>query len=438
MNKEGLFSKIKSNFCALRDKGAFHVVVSSFLTKFVAFFGSIFFVRVLSKPDYGILGYYENLWGYFLLAVGFGLAYGLQRYIVMADGIEQKSACFSYSIRRGTLYNGVLVVCCAAFALLYPHPAAFADHRWLLVVMAFCLPFLYIQNAGLAAFRALFDHKRYALLSFCVTVAFVAGRVVGAYAGGLWGTVVGRLALEIAGGLICVILVRRIYFKGIPYRMPERQTRRGLNNYSWQMMLTNGLWALFMLNDLFLLGQLSGNEAVIAEYKVAYVIPSGLSILVYAIGVFVAPYFTKHEQEMDFGWVKRRYRTILLVSMSIMACAALVCAVFSKGLIRLLYGEAYLAAVPIMNVLLIASVFNNGIRATTANVLSAMGQQRANLIVAGIGVIAQLTLNCICIPKYGAIGVAWVSVFVHIMMCSALYIVFRRKYHRTSDTGKTC
>ncbi|MBP5587677.1 MAG: hypothetical protein J6X37_03020, partial [Treponema sp.] len=49
------------------QKGAFHIFAGSMLTRFISFFASIVVVRVLSKSDYGILSYYENLYNYFFL-----------------------------------------------------------------------------------------------------------------------------------------------------------------------------------------------------------------------------------------------------------------------------------------------------------------------------------------------------------------------------------
>ena len=51
----------------LKETGAFHVIVGSFMTKFASFFGSIFIVRLLTKSEYGILSYYENFMGYFFI-----------------------------------------------------------------------------------------------------------------------------------------------------------------------------------------------------------------------------------------------------------------------------------------------------------------------------------------------------------------------------------
>ena len=46
---------VKEKTRKMRETGALHVVIGTFSTKFVAFFGSIVIVRCLSKADFGML-----------------------------------------------------------------------------------------------------------------------------------------------------------------------------------------------------------------------------------------------------------------------------------------------------------------------------------------------------------------------------------------------
>ena len=105
----------------------------------------------------------------------------------------------------------------------------------------------------------------------------------------------------------------------------------------------------------------------------------------------------------------------------IVASAVAACMVLARPLILRLYGERYLSAVPIMRILLIASFFNNGIRGPIANVLSAMGKQKYNLLAAGLGIILQVVLDLYCIPRFGPIGLAWASTAVYLTMATFVF-----------------
>lgn len=52
-----------------------YVFAGSFLSKLAVFLGSIILVHVLSKADYGVLGYVENLYIYGLMAAAVVVAF---------------------------------------------------------------------------------------------------------------------------------------------------------------------------------------------------------------------------------------------------------------------------------------------------------------------------------------------------------------------------
>lgn len=413
----------------LKETGAFHVIVGSFMTKFASFFGSIFIVRLLTKSEYGILSYYENFMGYFFIFAGFGLDMALLRYQVLADELPMRKGCFRHALRDGSLWNAVLVTLGLLTVLFFPHKEAFRGHFLTGAFLMICIPFIFLQNASLHTLRGLYENKKYAVLAFGIALFQITARVLGAAFGGLDLTVGARLAAEILCAAVCVLFVSRNYFSAVEAKPMEKKQKKEMDIYSIQIMLTNGLWTVFMLNDVFLLGQFSGNEQVLADYKIAYVIPANLSILVAAVGIFVAPYFTKYDKEGNYGWIREKLQIVLIITMSVMGAIVLLCSVLAKPIITLIFGETYLSAVPIMRLLLIASFFNNGIRSSIANVLSAVGEQKLNLYVAGGGMALQVLMDCLLIPRFGGLGVAVSSVSVYIAMSLALGFIVRKRYY---------
>ena len=425
---------IKDKVNLLVKKGAVHVVIGSFFTKFISFFGSIFIVRFLNKNEYGVLSYFENILGYFTIIAGLGLAVGVQRYMVLAEGDGKKKDCFLYSLRRGSLLNVLLVLAFVLFCFLYPHPDEFRGFPTIIISLGLCIPFIFIINICQSSLRALFDHKNYAYLAFVTSVILIVFRVAGAGWGGLNLSVIFRLIAEVLCALLCICIFFGCYLKQTTRVSNTKLFLRKLNKYSLQMMLTDGLWAIFMLNDMFLLGQFAGDSSILADYKVAVVIPANLSILTAAVGIFAAPYFTRHEN--DNAWVRKYLSLLLMVTVVAAGLIAGLCALFSEEIVTFIYGNQYNSSASVMIVLLIASFVNNGIRATIANVLSAMGRQHVNLIVAGIGVLLQLVLDTLLISRYGAFGVAWSSVIVYFIMATILVCYTFKKIFQTEKQSK--
>lgn len=423
-------------FRNLKDKGAFHIIVGSVLTKVVGLVGSILVVRLISKPEYGIYGYYDNLNSYLLIFLGFGLSTGLLRYLVIADD-ECKRDCFRFALTRGSAWNVLILLAGTALMLLYPHRAAFAPYKLVGMILVFSLPFTFFQYTGLDALRALFDNKGYAWASFLAALLLIAFRVLGAKLGSVYTLTGARLISEALVGLGCVFFAYRhlAKMKGEQRKIPPT-LQKELTRYSWQVMLTDGLWTMFMLNDVLILGQFGGSETMVADYQVAYVIPSNLSIFTISISIFVGPFFTKHEHDGDFLWVRKNFLRVLLANVGLMAAEALVCFVLARPLIVFLYTEEYLSSVPIMRVLLLASFLNYGVRATVASILSSIGRQKVNLIVAGIGIVVQITLDILLIGQLGAIGLALASTLVHLVMGTILLVYFIRYLNRSIAQAK--
>lgn len=411
----------------LINYGAGHVILGSFVTKFITFFGSIFIVRFLTKSEYGVLSYYENILGYFCVFCGMGMAAGIQRYLILANTLEEKKGCYRLAFKEGNLWNFVLCLICILFCLFYPHPDAFRGFPFVYICLSLCIPLIYLCNMTLSSYRSLFDYQRYAYLAVGTAFLLVAARVVGAAIGGLNYSVAGRLIAEIACVVLCVLTIYSSHFKRVKTKLPSKRFSKNFTNYSLQMMLTDGLWAIFMLNDIFLLGQITGDNVLVADYKIAYVIPANISIIAASIGIFTAPYFTQKDKEGNSQWVSEKLKETLLVNMAAIAAIAILCFFLGKQIITLLFSAQYLSAIPIMNVLLIASFFNNGIRFVIANFMSAIGEQKKNLIVAGIGIVIQVALDFIFIPRMGAIGVGVSSLIVYFLMSIMLLYVVRNR-----------
>ena len=416
----------------LYARGAFHILVSTFANKFVVFFGTIVVVRLLSREDYGLVSYVENIYGYVLIFAGLGLSNGLLRFIVLAEG-ALKRAYFRYILRASLVRNLVLAGVLLGGNAVAPYPPEFEVAREWVPVMALLLPLQDLVKDGRFGLRAVFENKTYANLTMGVSVALIVGRVAGAYLDGAGGVLWSRVIVNgaFAGGTVWMAwraVERASGERPEPGERLSRGQRREVDAYSAQYMITNGLWALFMLNDTFLLGQLGGGAEELADYRVALVVPGLLALLSNAIGMFLAPYFTKHEQ--DAAWVWRYWRTALGVTAVLTGIAAGALAFGAEEMVTLFYGEGYRSIVPLMQVLLFAQFIYSGLGYTTVNILSAMGQVRANIRISIAGMVLQAALDVWLIPLHGAMGVAMASCLTYTVMCVLVTGVFARRYRR--------
>lgn len=418
-----IYNKIKR----LYNSGALHITIGTFATKFVAFFGSIVVVRLLSKSDYGLMSYVENIYSYALLLAGLGLSNGILRYLVITEDIHKKKQFFLYIVKKSMIIDIIISFLLCTLAIFMVIPDNYAPARYLIPIVALLLPFQDLLNEELFTIRSFFKNKLYAYLAFGSSTLLIIGRIVGAITNGVNGVLWSRVFINAIFACFLLLFICKTIFPHDHVPSLNKDDKRSVNSYSLQYMITNGFWAIIMLNDTFLLGMLLNDPSGLADYRVAYVLPGNISIFATAIGVYVGPYFTKNEN--DILWIRRNYKRVFVLSALVVAVVATIIAVFAETIIRFMYGEQYVNTVDLMRLLLLSAFINSGLRYTSANLLAAMGEIRCNMIVSGIGIIVQIVLDYILITRVGVIGVAISNCVVFALMGVTLFVVFYRKYY---------
>ncbi len=420
-----MLKKVLGSIKIIFKKGLVHILAGSFMTKLVSMFGSIFLVRILTKEEYGVLGYLENIYGYVLVLAGMGMANVVLRYVVLGDTSEKKYSYFRYSFNRAWLWNIILIAIAVPIFLLYPHKQEYSSYAWLLNIMFLMLPLQNTTELLLCNERAMFANQRYAVFSLVLSVSVIVVKIIAGLADGIHAVVFGQLAIYGVMAVVLFVLSNKKYYRGLKSTKLEKQERFEVNKYAVQYMITNGLWTIFMLNDTFLIGRFCDPSAL-ADYRVAYTIPGCVNIISNALGVFLAPYFVRNEN--DIPWIRRNFKIAYGSIAAIIGAVCLGIAFLAKPIVWLLYGTQYLNIVPVMRVLLLATFFNCGLRYTTANLLAAMGQIKYNMTVSAIGMVLQIGINLFMVPRFGVMGIAVTSCVVYLFMAVVLLGIFIANY----------
>lgn len=430
------FDKLRSYVRLLIKNGMVQIFAGSFASKFVSFFASAFLVRVLSKTEYGVLSYIDNIYNYIYLFAGYGVANAILRYVIIARDEHEKKEIFNYSITSGSIFNLFLVFAGIIFCVFFPHNRQYSDYIGLMVVMVISIPFRNLIDYTLNFLRACFKNGAYAFLSFLTGTLIVVFRYIGALIYELSGVAWGNAIIILFISLICLSVVKKITELDIPKYQKRLTNSRKVNIYSIQCMFTSGLWALFILNDILIMSMFGTGPDMLADYRVAYYIPANFSIISVSIGTFIAPFFTKHEANRDYPWVKKNYfRTIFGVAILVIPIS-IICLIFAEPIIILLYGRAYSNVVPTMRVLIIGSTINCIFRYSTANILAAIGKVEYNLYISIVCIIIQAIADVIIIDQFGMIGIAIVSSIIYIILSILLiFALWRYIYKSRKETS---
>lgn len=422
---------IKSQIKSLFKKGAFHLFIGNFLIKFIGIFGSIFIVRLLTKEEYGVLGYVENLYSYGYIFVGLGLSMALLRYGIVLEDEASKIGTYKFIYKTQTLINIFIILIISLMAVVYPHPSQYSGVQILLIALSIGLPFQDLTSASLVIERTKMENKQYMYFSIMAAGISVVFRIIGSWMHGVEGTVLFKVAAEILTCFVICSYCYRRYIKGRQSKVITKALKKEIMLYSVNNMLANGIWILFMITEVYLIGRILNDPDALADYKVACVVPSNMAIITSSIAVFICPYFVKNENNLK--WVKRNYFRVMKVSIVLMGALALFLFIFSPQIIWVLYGEKYLNVVTLMRILIIAYFINSSIKSLQISLLAAMGYSKVNLITSIIGFLIQVISISLILPIYGVIGVAVNNIMVYSLMALIITIVFFKKYHFLSN-----
>ena len=128
------------------------------------------------------------------------------------------------------------------------------------------VPFKYIVDCNLYVHRSMFKPKSYAFWSILASFLYIFSKIIGALIFGLKGIVIFAIVTE---ALLCIftfIFTSRKYFKDVPdNEILNKEEKKKSLSFGVQSMITNGLWTILMLNDIFILGRFFTDPSVVAD-----------------------------------------------------------------------------------------------------------------------------------------------------------------------------
>lgn len=403
------FQNIKDILLNLNKKGLFHIILSSSLSKAISFVSAIFLPRFLTKSDYGLLSYVDNINNYLMLINGIGVVNATIRYCSLNESEEKKKGYFLTTIIVGICFDVIMLVSSVAYFISVPLAFEGANKYLILLSLMPVLTFLFEDIQLLL--RAVFENKRFSFLSFFYSFMMVLLQVLFAYLYGINGVVIGRYLSIIASLFIGFNLIRSIsVYKGKAL-LPSKETIKSMIKFSIVMMVTNATSLVMTLNETFILGNVLKSETALAEYKVAsYILVISL-FLTQSIMVFVFPYFVKHIDDKE--WIWKNFKKLFIINAFIMIPFHLLLILFAEWIVLILFGSSYLVAVPVMRMLLIASLSQSLLRGIVGNILGGIGEEKYNLKINIVLVVIHLIIDYYAVLNFGINGSATALIIVY-------------------------
>lgn len=418
-------NKLSTKIASLLKKGSntgfLHIIISSTLVKIVSFISSIFLPRFLSKDDFGLLAYVDNIMGYILLINGLGIVNATIRFVPNEKSDEDKMGIFITTIIIGLIFDiillGILVIG------LFTLPINLGESKELLSLMILIPPLTFIFEDIQLFLRALFKNKAYSILSFIYTIMMVVLQITFALMFYLNGVIIARyiaLILSISTGSF--IIYKIINVKKLV--KPNNRIIKELLKYSIIVMIGNSLSMVIQLNELTIISYFVKDQLKIADYKVSTYIFSITYFLTQSILLFAYPYFVKNKENKE--WLDSNYNKLFKYNMLAMIPIHLLLLLFSKLFITILFGSEYLTALTTLRVLIIASFIQNSFRSVPGNILTGIGYEKYNFYVNIIVTLLHFIVDIVIIYLYGYEGAGYALIITYMFSGILLHLKVKR------------
>ncbi len=414
MNKQKLselWDKLWEGIKTLHKRGFFHIIAGSTLAKIAGFVSVFFLPRFLSKADYGLLTYVENIRNYVMLFNGIGITNATLRFCAQQGSDEEKKGYFVAPLKIGIFADVFLIVLTTAAFLVIPFP--YEGARFQLVISS-CLPIFYFLFTDIQLLlRATFQNQRYSVYNFTYSFLLMIFQIVFAVLWGVTGVMIGKylsMALCVLMGYLLIRDLPMMKVKAIKLDWHEIKT---IIRFGIVMLTASATSTVMSYNETFIVGQLLKDEELLAEYRVAANILSISLFLLEALLVFILPYFIQHIK--DKQWIWENYKKLFVINGTVMTLFHLGLFIFAKLYLFIFAGPEYMGAVSLVRMFLVASWIQAVFRGISGNILAVTGEEKFNLKINIVFVVVHAVIDIAAVSLLGIYGAAIALIVVYFL-----------------------
>lgn len=382
--------------------GFFDIVGAGTLNKAIATIMSVVLVRVLSKYDYGVYSYAFNIASFFIIFNGLGATTAaLQLCCEAFNDKDWECRLYAYAYRVSLVVGFLYLLLVLAIALLVPLSIPSSGP---ILVLYCAYPLLQqLFDIKTILLRVRLKNRDYAIALNLQTVLTCIFSIVGALTFAAPGLAVGQsLALLVAYAWLC-----RLFPFERDYLWSSSLKRDDMTQF-WRIALisafNSGVSQAFTLLGTMFIGMFIADELVVSSYRVATTIPFALLFFPNAIVTYIYPHFVRHKD--DRVWTLRNYALMTLGGGILMAVITVFFIVFADPIVSLIFGEQYVDAVPVMQIVMIGFFITATFRTPAGNLLVTQRKLVSNSVIGVIMIVVCVIASYVLIPRFGMVGAA--------------------------------
>ena len=412
---------IRERVKVLLNGGFFHILGSSVINKFIAFFANLILVRILSKNDFGIFTGAFNDFSLIYIFSGLGITSGILYFCSKNITSTLKTKYYLYSVKFGIASECLLSAALIIYGLW--GPVGIEETRFYIITLSL-LPFVaFVFDYFSVILRAEKDNKRYSVLLNIHSFLYALLAIIGAYSGGILGTIIGRYLSYVIAGTVGYYFTRG-HFSASHRDILSKKEKGELVSYSLKAGATSALNVILYRIDVKVIAIVVANASILASYKIGTTLPENLTFIPQCMMVYYIPLFLQNID--NAAWIKRKTKEIYVFVGAVSVSLGAIVILFAPHIIGLLWGKDYLDAVTCMRILALSFIVLSTFRITSTNILLSLKRTGYTLFVSIITGLSNILLDIVLTIRYGSIGAAYATLIVTILaaLLSFPYVIY--------------
>lgn len=404
--EEKIIKKVVDLLKDYKNRGGFHIFSSNVYAKFFAFLTSLVIVRLLTSDIYGNISYARSIIMMITPFAGFGAMHSLLRFGSISSSGEEKDALFRYSLTRGAFFSSLIIIFLILFSWLFSFKIELA--RVYIVILSFQLLTRGLFETLQSYKRIKKKNKEYAISNFINSSLAFFLSVVGVILYSGYGYAV---SLVVTPLILFILYYIRLEKKSLNFVKSFLDLdKKKFWFYGFNVALGSIAGQVLYSLDIFLIGVLLAEPNIIALYKVATILPYNLIFI--PSSFMITDFVLIAENFKDIYFLKKQAKKYIVVFSILVVVILVPIYLFSKPLIKIIFGSNYENSYQIARVLIIGIAGGFVFRIPFGNILGAIGKAHWNVLNAYCMLFINILLDYFFIIKFGVIGAAYATSIV--------------------------
>ncbi len=393
-------------------KGAGIIFLGVFISKILAYLYRIVVAR-LGAEQYGFISIGIAILGVFVTISLLGMNEGVIRYVSYYKGKDDKAkikGVLSTALKLTTALGVILSI----LLFIFSDQVAvriFHNHQLsgIIKIFAIIIPINVFREILLSTIKA-FRKVEYEVFSrnivensskLLLTLLFI-------YIGfNVLGAALAYLFATIASTIIALYFFRKIYLN-FKINKPAEYSNKEFFSYCWPLVFNTFIFQVILWTDTFMLGFFKTSSdvgiynAALPTGQLMYIFPYALMTLFFPV---LSELHAKNSRQAFESVYKTTTRWIFMINLIPLS----IFIIFSRQVIRVLFGEEYISG-SIVLVILSTGYFFYYLTSNSNYILMILKKTKVIFMNTVAAALINILLNLILIPKFGMVGAAIATV----------------------------